>query len=186
MPAQKIMIIRHAERPDPAQNIFGVTAAGNQDEHELSVRGWQRSGALVRFFNPTPPAPITTGLAVPEAVYATNPSDANPSKRPMRTVEALAEDLRKSLDTRFSEGDEAALVAEMNLDTTRNNVLICWHHGHIDNIARKLGVNNTGKWPDDRFDMVWVFDRDGTGWRFHEINQHLLPGDTCRSAAPTP
>jgi hypothetical protein len=58
MSARKIMIIRHAEKPDPSANIVGVTEGGDVDKDDLTVRGWQRAGALVRFFNPVaPPAP---------------------------------------------------------------------------------------------------------------------------------
>ena len=33
------------------------------------------------------------------------------------------------------------------------------------------------EWPDDRFDVVWTFTRDGTGWRFAQVPQLLLAGD---------
>ena len=45
----KIMIIRHAEAPVPGQ-FKGVRQSGEDDEHSLIVRGWQRAGALIRFF----------------------------------------------------------------------------------------------------------------------------------------
>ena len=52
MPATKIMIIRHAERPPDDGLIHGVNMSGTKDPEELTVRGWQRAGALVRFFAP--------------------------------------------------------------------------------------------------------------------------------------
>ena len=52
MTASKIMIIRHAEKPDDAGTVFGVTIEGHQDPEELTVRGWQRAGALATFFAP--------------------------------------------------------------------------------------------------------------------------------------
>ena len=52
MAARKIMVIRHAEKPDDAGTIFGITIEGHQDSEELSVRGWQRAGALATFFAP--------------------------------------------------------------------------------------------------------------------------------------
>jgi hypothetical protein len=48
--ARKIMIIRHAEKPDG--QTAGISMAGGQSPEELTVQGWQRSGALVRFFAP--------------------------------------------------------------------------------------------------------------------------------------
>ena len=32
--------------------MFGVTIEGHQDPEELTVRGWQRAGALATFFAP--------------------------------------------------------------------------------------------------------------------------------------
>ena len=52
MPANKIMVIRHAEKPSDDGAIEGVTAAGEKCKHELIVRGWQRAGALARLFAP--------------------------------------------------------------------------------------------------------------------------------------
>jgi hypothetical protein len=52
MTASKIMVIRHAEKPDDAGTVFGVTIEGHQDPEELAVRGWQRAGALATFFAP--------------------------------------------------------------------------------------------------------------------------------------
>ena len=66
--APKIMIIRHAEKPPPT---FGVNADGVQDKESLTVRGWQRAGALAPFFAPPPGAPLPNpALATPRYVYA--------------------------------------------------------------------------------------------------------------------
>jgi len=59
----KLMVIRHAEKPDKQAGISGVTEAGMADKDELTVKGWQRAGALVRFFNPSVPARLGAGLA---------------------------------------------------------------------------------------------------------------------------
>jgi hypothetical protein len=34
-------------------------------------------------------------------------------------------------------------------------------------------------WPDDRFDVVWLFDRTDTGWSFSQLPQLLLSGDSA-------
>jgi hypothetical protein len=45
-----------------------------------------------------------------------------------------------------------------------------------------LGMGETSglpvKWPGKRFDLVWILDRADEGWRFSQIGQLLLPGDT--------
>ena len=37
------------------------------------------------------------------------------------------------------------------------------------------------QWPDDRFDMIWVVDRDGANgpWHFAQVPQLLLSGDVA-------
>jgi hypothetical protein len=34
------------------------------------------------------------------------------------------------------------------------------------------------EWPDDRFDVIWTFTRTDDGWRFAQIPEDLLPGDS--------
>src|SRR5438477_8341538 len=67
MPKQ-IMIIRHAEKPD-AQTA-GVSLGGEQDDENLTVRGWQRSGALVRFFAPAAGSRPDTRVVTPQFIFA--------------------------------------------------------------------------------------------------------------------
>lgn len=58
-------------------------------------------------------------------------------------------------------------------------MLISWEHGNIHDIVGKLPGKKRGA-PDEfpgRFDLVWVFDRDGPDWRFTPVPQFLLPGD---------
>ena len=85
MPATKIMLIRHAEKPDDKDG--GVDQKGNADKHDLIVRGWQRAGALVQFFaNPRDPnGPIKR----PATIFATEPTTGSESKRPLHTVTPL-------------------------------------------------------------------------------------------------
>ena len=48
----KIMIIRHAEKHQHGSHDRGVNEDGRPAHHELTVRGWQRAGALVHLFAP--------------------------------------------------------------------------------------------------------------------------------------
>jgi len=73
-------------------------------------------------------------------------------------------------------GDEAALAAKLAVHD--GTALVAWHHEAIPAIARSLGaVDFPRHWPDDRFDVVWTFTRDDTGWRFAQVPQLLLAGD---------
>jgi hypothetical protein len=71
----KIMVIRHAEKPDDTHQ--GVTAHGDQDKESLIVRGWQRAGALAALFDPTNGPLQNANLAVPKTIYASDPQKAS-------------------------------------------------------------------------------------------------------------
>jgi hypothetical protein len=182
MPADKIMVIRHAEKPSDDGTIQGVDAAGNVNKEELIVRGWQRSGALVRLFDPRDGKFVDSHLAVPKTIFASEAGKGSKSLRPQHTVLELANVLKLSLDLRFKKDDEAALVQAAL--AAAGPVLIAWEHEDITpTIVNAIVGNSTTcpqKWPGDRFDLVWVFDRkpSGSGWDFSQVPQLLLSGDS--------
>jgi hypothetical protein len=175
MPASSIMIIRHAEEPDDAGTDMGVDRHGTQNAHQLSVRGWQRAGALVRCFNP-----LTNSVSVrkPGAIFATAITAQSKSLRSQSTVAPLAKDLAIDVDRSFAEGQEAELLQAVM--AAAESVLICWHHGRIPAIVAALGTVVPApppRWPGARYDLVWLFARQGSGWGFTVMPQLLLPGD---------
>jgi hypothetical protein len=178
MPASRIMVIRHAEKPDDAGTIFGVSIQGNQDQEDLIVRGWQRAGALATFFAPPDGHFRDQRIETPGAIFATHVAHHSKSLRPQNTVGPLVELIgqdRLRLD--FSEGEEQQLVAAaLAVDGV---VLISWHHEAIPAIKDALMGDHFAprKWDKDRFDLVWVFTQAATGWHFDQVPQLLLAGD---------
>src|SRR5208282_5250934 len=69
MAPTKIMIIRHAEKPDQNGGVLGIDEAGRPDPNQLSVRGWQRTGALVPFFA-SAGQEDREAIATPSAIFA--------------------------------------------------------------------------------------------------------------------
>lgn len=180
MPAtRRVMLIRHAEEPDKDAGILGVDEKGRPDQDALSVRGWQRAGALVRLFAPCHgPARSKGGtgklLAAPVAIFAA--TDAAKSHRPLCTVQPLAQLLGLAADTRFgSEGDVTALLTAVL--ACRGPVLLCWRHQAMGDIAWALCGGKPRQWDAARYDLVWVFEREGESWYFTELPQRLLAGD---------
>jgi hypothetical protein len=177
--ADKIMVVRHAEKPGEPPPAHGVAPNGKNDKESLIVRGWQRSGALACLFS-TWGVAARPGLAVPRTIYATDPK--RKSQRPKETVSAVAAVLKIKTNLGFDEGQEAALAKAA--EAAEGPVLIGWHHEAIPTIANAiLGDETTAPqhWPGDRFDMVWVFDLQGSGWKFTQVPQMVLAGDS-----PTP
>lgn len=171
-PPHKIVIIRHGEKPPPV----GIKEDGREDEHSLTVRGWQRAGALASYFC----YPRDGAIACPTRVYAPpKHGKAGDHGRPYQTVSPVAARLNAAIDTRFELDHETELVAD--LLTRSGVVLIAWEHKRLHTIANAiLGDATTAPqiWPDDRFDVVWIFDRDATGkYTFDQRPQLLLAGD---------
>ena len=166
------MLIRHAEKPnDPPDDVSGngVTLLGKPDKESLTVRGWQRAGALATFLAQPPMRPDT--------IFA---SDSK-SERPEETVVPLAQRLNISGPKHFvithSKNDLKPLIDDAMQRS--GVVLIAWQHELIPQMVGKLpnAPAVPQKWPGDRFDMVWVFDASGPGWIFKQEPQMLLAGD---------
>jgi hypothetical protein len=174
-----VMLIRHAEKPDEDAGILGVDEQGRPDADALSVRGWQRAGALAQLFRGGHgprggPGPAGGLLAPPAAIFAA--TDPNKSRRPLCTVQPLARLLDVPVDTRFgSEGDPAALLQAVQ--AARGPVLLCWRHQAMAGVARALCGGQPPAWDEARYDLVWVFERQGERWRRTEMPQRLLAGD---------
>jgi hypothetical protein len=55
--------------------------------------------------------------------------------------------------------DDAKSVAKAAKGWTgKGNVLICWEHGELTDIANAIGVKDAPKYPKDRFDLIWTVD----------------------------
>ena len=192
MPATKIMVIRHANKPESAGGPLGVTEMGEEDKQSLIVRGWQRAGALAVFFSPLNGRLASLGLALPDTIFASDdqkhPAPAgggkqgSRSKHPLETVTPLAAKLLgRKPDTSYWKGEVAALAAAAM--ASNGAVLICWDHREIPAIANAIVPQPNAipqAWPDDRFDMIWVFDppaAPGQPWSFAQVPQNLLAGD---------
>jgi hypothetical protein len=178
--APKIMIIRHAEKPTDTPPLHGVTFEGEREKESLTVRGWQRAGALTALFAPTNGSFQDTFLAEPQFLYASTPTKRNGSRRPIETITPLAEKLAIRINSNYPKLEAGEMVEEVFL--CNGVVLICWQHEFIPEIANHiLGNKSTAPqdWPEDRFDLVWVFDRDAeTGkYGFKQVPQNLLLGD---------
>jgi broad specificity phosphatase PhoE len=177
--AAKIMIIRHGEKPTEDGRVHGVDESGSHDSDELSVQGWQRAGALIRFFAPLNGAFAHRALATPDAIYACAPGDRATSVRSEHTVAPLAQFLNQSVDLRYGKGEEDQLVRAVA--ATQGIVLIAWEHNRIPNIVAGIAADDSTfpkKWHDSRFDLVWVLDRQpDAGWKLTQVPQLILPGD---------
>ncbi len=172
---RKIMVIRHAEKPDDAGRERGVDEHGIEDSRGLTVRGWQRAGALVRFFAPVQGCWHHPALEKPSAVFAVKPNAS--SRRPLLTAQPLASELGLPIDARFASQEVAELLAAVAL--VDGSVLLSWRHSNMVDIARQLCPSQqpAPEWRADCFDQTWIFVEDEGHWTMTCIAQQLLPED---------
>jgi broad specificity phosphatase PhoE len=115
MATSKIMVIRHAEKPN---GTAGVMPDGSGDPEALIPIGWHRAGALVGLFVPPDGHFADTRLATPRAVYASGVGHHSKSLRPQQTVAPRAAKLGLRVSTDHPKGDEAALVQAATIGGT--------------------------------------------------------------------
>ena len=177
---QKIMIIRHAEKHQHGSDGRGVTEDGRRARHELTVRGWQRAGALVPLFTKPSSTHKNSLIETPRSIFASDATKQSPSLRAMHTAGPLAAALGIVVNHDYAEGEEAELAAAVS--AAPSPVLIVWHHGHIYGLTKEIAGNHItcpSDWPDERFDVVWILERHGAhgAWTFSQVAQCLLPED---------
>jgi broad specificity phosphatase PhoE len=172
-----VMLIRHGEKPDGSAE--GVDANGEEDDSSLTPTGWDRARGLVGLFDPAGSFP-RPGLARPTVIYAAGVTDDGEGQRTRETVTPLADALGVPVDTTYGRGEEKDLVEHV---TDRPGVtLISWQHGGITEIAAEfphVRPEPPQEWPDDRFDVVWVFTRTADGWHFNQVPELVLPQDSA-------
>jgi hypothetical protein len=126
------MFIRHAGKPDNGKD--GVAMDGSPDAESLTVRGWQRAGALIAFFCAEPEMR-------PNAIFASGIGHGSKCKRPAETVAPLAAKLNETRPVAFDlahlKDDVPPLMDKvLSLGET---VLVCWGAQTHSRIGRPSG-----------------------------------------------
>jgi hypothetical protein len=181
--ATRIMLLRHAEKPAKDSAPFGVTRKGQRSKEALTVRGWQRAGALANLFAPTNGNLQHSALATPQFLYASKPLLRKGSRRSLQTLLPLSEKLAIKINSDYQRSEFETMMADAF--SRRGVVLICWQREYIPAIASLiLGRKNVAPldWPEDRYDMIWVFslNRSSSRYGFRQVPQELLSGDLTR------
>ena len=174
------MLIRHAEKPAKDSAPFGVTADGERNKESLEVRGWQRAGALASLLAPNNGHFQHASLAKPQFLFASKPLRRKGSRRPIETLTPLAQRLGIRINSNHQRSELEKMIAEVT--SCKGVVLICWQREYIPAIASVILGNKRIAplvWPEDCFDMIWVFDlaRSSSKYTFKQVPQKLLGGD---------
>jgi len=179
MPAS-IAFVRHAEKQLGDGPPYGVLVDGTRDPDSLIPRGWQRAGALVGLFVRRSVESGPALLPTPSRLFASEVGPHSHSRRPLEPLTPLSDRLGLPLDEPFVQGElDQRVTAIRGCD---GHVLVAWEHKRIPLIANQLVGDSASVpqvWPDERFDVVWVFEPDPSTGRFrlHQVPQLLLAGD---------
>ena len=182
MPADQIIVIRHAQKPTHRPKRIGIREDGKADPESLTVRGWQHAGALAAVFAGPGSGVADALVARPDVIFAAGAGKrtervgdkevviGSHSRRPLQTVTPLAEALKLTPVTIHMKGEEQALVDDAI--SCSGTVLICWQHQNIAAIGNLIVGNNTTvpqSWPEDRYDLIYVFSRAKEAWNFRQF-----------------
>ncbi|KAI8945240.1 hypothetical protein F4801DRAFT_140415 [Xylaria longipes] len=131
-----VYLIRHGEKP-------------SDDGTGLSAQGEQRAQCLRNVFGAS--SKYNIGY-----ILAQTPKDDGKRNRPYLTVKPLADDLGLTVDTSCDRDDEGCVQDLVDDYNGSKNILICWEHDELNNIAEQLGAKNVDSYPDDSYDLVWT------------------------------
>lgn len=156
---QKVVIIRHAEKPAEGDN--------------LSCKGLNRSLDL--------PAVLYNKFKVPSKIFvpAVDNKKSASQLRMLETIMPFAVKYNVSIDSRFDVTDSKELAAAIM--KINGYALVVWEHDNIDNIVKALGITDyTAKWNDADFDSIWIISFENGKGKLSVDKENLNPGDACR------
>jgi hypothetical protein len=130
-----VYFIRHGEKP--------VQGDG------LNARGVQRSEWLGKLFGPS------SGYGI-NYMIAQRPKANGKRRRPYETLRPLADELGLDVDIECERDDFEGVAAKIKSYKGKGNILICWEHKRLTDLAAALGVQNPAVYPTDRFDLIWT------------------------------
>lgn len=155
---QKIVIIRHGEKPDEGDN--------------LSCQGFNRALAL--------PAVLYKKFGTSEGIYvpSINTGKSTSTARMYQTILPFAIKYNLPINSKFNVEDVNGLA--VSLLKKGGSALVIWEHKNIDNLAKALGVSSSPKWGADDFDSIWIITvRDGKATLSMD-KESLQPAASCQ------
>ena len=176
-----VICLRHGEKPGDAEDKDdpvgpggpGLDQCGRVDRHALTLRGWQRAGALAG----TALCGCLDGLERAPAILVPSYKDDYKGHRSFQTMLPLS--ARLGVEPRpVCRADEVDELTKQ-LEALEGVVVVCWEHDALAQLAQGLTGDAELDWPGRRFDVLWLVAPGETAndKRFEERDQRLLAGD---------
>ncbi|HEV7621607.1 MAG TPA: histidine phosphatase family protein [Flavisolibacter sp.] len=156
---QKIVIIRHGEKPDKGDN--------------LSCQGLNRSLQL--------PSVLNKKIGVPDAIFvpALNVGKKTSAARMYQTIIPFAVKYNLSINTKYDVKDEAGVANAIKKEN--GTVLLVWEHKAIIKIIRALGITDQNiNWDDNDFDSMWIITYVNGKPVLHKETENIRPSAACQ------
>jgi hypothetical protein len=179
-----ILMIRHGEKPSSGTG--------------LTLSGQERAYAYIVYFQNyiLQSGPNTDPVKLN---YLFASADSSSSDRPDLTITPLSAAIMVPVDATYKDADYKKLAGEIlnNSQYDQSNILICWHHQEILNLATALHVDATklpsgnkwpSKWPGEEYGWLLQICYDSNGNIINSqtlcINQKLMYDDQSDPPAP--
>ncbi|TGJ88110.1 hypothetical protein E0Z10_g690 [Xylaria hypoxylon] len=147
-----VYLIRHGEKPP--NDGLGLSPEGGQRAQCLRTVFGAASGYNIGYILAQTPK---------DNVYADKPPplDVDGKRtRPYLTVKPVADDLGLTVDTSCDRDDEKCVKDAVKDYDGDGNILICWEHHQLNNLAGELGAEDVKNYPDDSYDLIWTQPHD--------------------------
>jgi phosphohistidine phosphatase SixA len=160
-----LLLIRHAEKPTDEMKAV-----------DLSPAGKKRAAALPNLFVKSADRPVP--FPTPDFIFAA--ANSPHSSRSTQTVEPLAKKLGLKVHDKYANDDFDKLATHLLADPkyAGKTVLVCWHHGKLDNLAKSLGAKKAPHIEPNVFNRIWRISYTPEGKAtFADLPQRVLPDD---------
>jgi hypothetical protein len=171
-----ILMVRHAEKPE------------DNNDTGLAVPGQARANAYITYFQN-----FAMGSKAVRLRFLFATAQSSESNRPVLTITPLSKALGLDINSKHADKEYLKVAADILQDPKYDNsdILICWHHGKILQLAEALGVDRgklppSSTWPavpwlENVFGWLLQLCFDGHGSLIPEqnicINQKLMYDD---------
>lgn len=175
MAPQRILCLRHAEEPAKPVDAHGPGFDANgRNDSALSIRGWQRAGALAA----TELCHLLEGTSRDRVAIFVPDYDGEPERhRSHQTVVPLSQ--RLGVEIRHPCNKEEVEKLQEAVLQHDGVAVVCWQHAGLARFARAL-IDDPGlEWPAGRYDLIWDLRPDGSDGTYtcDRIAQKLLADD---------
>ena len=138
MSPTRIILIRHGEKPAHGQP-------------GLNSQGLERADSLIHVFGPKSPFKISH-------IVAQKPHENGKRARPSLTAAPLARSLGLEVDVSL-EREDVKDVAEKVKGERKGDILVCWEHKRLHDIAQAHGVKDPPQYDGERYDLLWILEQ---------------------------